>query len=116
MANPMGGTALPDCSPEVREALAAGRAVVALESTIIAHGMPWPQNLATALQVEAEVRAPWRRAGHDRRAGRAAEGRAVAAELEALARGGPSRGQGSAGATWRCWWRGPTAPPPWRRR
>ena len=57
MANPMGGTALPDCSAEVREALAAGRAVVALESTIISHGMPYPQNVATALQVEGEVRA-----------------------------------------------------------
>jgi pseudouridine-5'-phosphate glycosidase len=37
--------------------LAAGQAVVALESTIISHGMPYPQNVATALQVEAEVRA-----------------------------------------------------------
>ena len=38
-------------------ALAAGRAVVALESTIITHGMPYPQNLETAQQVEAVVRA-----------------------------------------------------------
>lgn len=43
--------------PEVAEALTAGRAVVALESTIIAHGMPHPRNVETALQVEAEVRA-----------------------------------------------------------
>ena len=42
---------------EVRAALAAGRPVVALESTIISHGMPYPQNLETALQVEAMVRA-----------------------------------------------------------
>ena len=56
-ASPMDGTALLDCSPGVREALAAGRAVVALESTIISHGMPYPQNVATARQVEAEVRA-----------------------------------------------------------
>ena len=41
---------------EVREALAAGRAVVALESTIIAHGMPYPQNLAMARTVEGIVR------------------------------------------------------------
>ena len=40
-------------APEVREA----RAVVALESTIITHGMPYPQNLETALAVECEVRA-----------------------------------------------------------
>jgi pseudouridine-5'-phosphate glycosidase len=46
-----------DLHPDVAAALAAGQAVVALESTIIAHGMPWPQNLATAQAVEAEVRA-----------------------------------------------------------
>lgn len=44
-------------SPEVRAALDAGRPVVALESTIITHGMPWPQNVDTARAVEAEVRA-----------------------------------------------------------
>lgn len=44
-------------APEVSEALAAGRAVVALESTIISHGMPWPRNLETALAVEAACRA-----------------------------------------------------------
>ncbi|KQB17162.1 pseudouridine-5'-phosphate glycosidase [Rhodobacter capsulatus] len=50
-------TALPLAfSPEVRAALDAGRPVVALESTIITHGMPWPQNLDTARRVEAEVR------------------------------------------------------------
>jgi pseudouridine-5'-phosphate glycosidase len=52
-------TAIPflDVHPEVAAALAAKRPVVALESTIIAHGMPYPNNVATALQVEAEVRA-----------------------------------------------------------
>ena len=44
-------------SPEVRAASAAGAPVVALESTIITHGMPWPQNVETARRVEAEVRA-----------------------------------------------------------
>jgi pseudouridine-5'-phosphate glycosidase len=39
-------------SPEVAAARAAGQPVVALESTIIAHGMPWPQNLETARDVE----------------------------------------------------------------
>ena len=43
-------------SPVVRDALASGVAVVALESTIIAHGMPYPDNVAAALAVEDEVR------------------------------------------------------------
>lgn len=46
-----------DIAPEVAAALADGRPVVALESTIISHGMPWPRNAETALAVEAEVRA-----------------------------------------------------------
>ena len=45
-----------DCSPEVAEALASGKPVVALESTIISHGMPYPQNVETALRVEATIR------------------------------------------------------------
>jgi pseudouridine-5'-phosphate glycosidase len=45
-----------DIAPEVGATLAAGGAVVALESTIVAHGMPWPQNLDTARRVEAAVR------------------------------------------------------------
>ena len=45
-----------DISPEVREALANGRPVVALESTIISHGMPYPQNVETALRVEKTIR------------------------------------------------------------
>ena len=44
-------------SPEVAAARAQGLPVVALESTIIAHGMPWPQNLDTAREVEAVIRA-----------------------------------------------------------
>lgn len=43
-------------SDEVAAALEAGRPVVALESTLIAHGLPWPANLATAREAEAEVR------------------------------------------------------------
>jgi pseudouridine-5'-phosphate glycosidase len=43
-------------SREVAEALDAGRPVVALESTIITHGLPWPRNIETALAVEAAVR------------------------------------------------------------
>jgi pseudouridylate synthase len=42
-------------APTVREALAAGRPVVALESTLIAHGLPYPQNLETARMLEQTV-------------------------------------------------------------
>lgn len=45
-----------EISPEVKEALANGRPVVALESTIISHGMPYPQNVETALKVEQTIR------------------------------------------------------------
>ena len=43
-------------APDVAEALAAGRPVVALESTIITHGLPRPRNLEVARQIEAAVR------------------------------------------------------------
>ncbi|MBC7658138.1 MAG: pseudouridine-5'-phosphate glycosidase [Chitinophagaceae bacterium] len=46
-----------DIHPEVAAALASGRPVVALESTIISHGMPYPQNLAMAREVEDIIRA-----------------------------------------------------------
>ena len=45
-----------DVAPEVAAALAANRPVVALESTIISHGMPYPQNVETALRVEKTIR------------------------------------------------------------
>jgi len=45
-----------EISPEVQAALAEGRPVVALESTIISHGMPYPQNVETAMNVEKIVR------------------------------------------------------------
>ncbi len=45
-----------DIKPEVRTAIQEGRAVVALESTIISHGMPYPKNVETALTVESIVR------------------------------------------------------------
>ena len=45
-----------DIHPEVARALAEGKPVVALESTIISHGMPYPQNVETALNVERIVR------------------------------------------------------------
>ena len=45
-----------DIAPEVKKALDEGRPVVALESTIISHGMPYPQNVETALNVEKIIR------------------------------------------------------------
>ncbi|HZU36600.1 MAG TPA: pseudouridine-5'-phosphate glycosidase, partial [Gemmataceae bacterium] len=45
-----------DVAPEVGAALAAGRPVAALESTLIAHGLPWPVNLETARQAENIIR------------------------------------------------------------
>ena len=45
-----------DIAPEVAAALAEGRPVVALESTIISHGMPYPKNVETALLVEQTIR------------------------------------------------------------
>lgn len=46
-----------DLAPEVSQALEAGEPVVALETTIVTHGMPSPQNLQTAAAVEADIRA-----------------------------------------------------------
>ena len=46
-----------DVKPEVAQAIAQGKPVVALESTIISHGMPYPQNVETALKVEEIIRA-----------------------------------------------------------
>lgn len=45
-----------DVNPAVAQALAEGKPVVALESTIISHGMPYPQNVETALKVEEIIR------------------------------------------------------------
>ena len=45
-----------DISAEVKEALEQGKPVVALESTIISHGMPYPQNVETAMNVEKLIR------------------------------------------------------------
>ena len=45
-----------DIAPEVSQALSEGRPVVALESTIISHGMPYPKNVETALRVEQTIR------------------------------------------------------------
>ena len=45
-----------DIAPEVKAALDAGKPVVALESTIISHGMPYPKNVETALLVEQTIR------------------------------------------------------------
>ena len=63
-----------DIADEVRDALAAGRPVVALESSLIAQGLPAPHNLETARASEAAVResgaVPATTAIEERRAGR----------------------------------------------
>ena len=46
-----------EISPEVKVALERGMPVVALESTIISHGMPYPRNVEAALKVEELIRA-----------------------------------------------------------
>jgi len=59
VTSPVDATALADLivySDEVRGALENGKPVVALESTIITHGMPFPRNVETARQVEADIR------------------------------------------------------------
>ncbi len=78
------------CSPEVEQALADGQAVVALESTVISHGLPWPRNLETASAIEAAVRAEGAiPATVAVLAGKLKAG-LEAAELEQLARLGPA--------------------------
>ena len=78
-----------DLHPKVASALAAGEPVVALESTIVAHGMPWPQNLATARQVEAEVQRHGAVPATVAVIGGRLKVGLSAAELRALAQGGP---------------------------
>ena len=46
-----------ELNPEVQDAIQRGKAIVALESTIVSHGMPYPSNVATAQKVEQKVRA-----------------------------------------------------------
>ena len=83
-----------DISTEVKEALEQGKPVVALESTIISHGMPYPQNVETAMNVEKLIR----------------ENGAVPATIAII------KGRLKAGltaVTCRCWWpRAATAPAP----
>ena len=94
------------------EAVAAGKPVVALESTIISHGMPYPQNVETALKVEQIIRdngavpATIAIIGGRLKAGLTPE------EIEYLGKKGPASPRPAAG-TCRCWWPGArTAPPP----
>jgi pseudouridine-5'-phosphate glycosidase len=49
-------TELLQYSEEVLDALNSGKPVVALESTVIAHGLPYPENVATAMKIEQAVR------------------------------------------------------------
>lgn len=67
---------LSDVDNEVAETLEQGRAVVALESTLLAHGLPWPKNLQTARDSESGRAFSRGRAGDDRRAQRPDQDRA----------------------------------------
>jgi pseudouridine-5'-phosphate glycosidase len=82
--------ALLDIHPEVAEALHHGRPVVALESTIISHGMPWPQNLETALRAEAAVRENGAVPATVAVIGGRLQAGLAHADIEALARQGPA--------------------------
>ena len=66
-----------DISPEVQQALADGKPVVALESTIISHGMPYPKNVETAMLVEKTIRENGRDSCNDRDHRRQTQGRPV---------------------------------------
>jgi len=79
-----------DIAEEVKSALAAGRPVVALESTIISHGMPWPKNLDTALEVEEVVRAAGALPATVAIIGGRLKAGLSRADLECLAKAGPS--------------------------
>ena len=79
-----------DIAPEVQHALAHNLPVVALESTIISHGMPYPQNVATALKVEAEVRAQGAVPATIAIMGGRLKAGLAPAEIEALGQQGPS--------------------------
>lgn len=80
---------VPVLSDHVRAALAARRPVVALESTIIAHGLPWPRNHETALVLEADIRAEGAVPATIAVLGGALRVGLGADELEHLARNGP---------------------------
>jgi len=82
--------ALLDLHPEVADALRHGRPVVALESTIISHGMPWPQNAETAFLVEAAVREHGAVPATVAVIGGRLKAGLAAAQIEHLARQGPA--------------------------
>ena len=92
----MSAADLMDFSPEVAEARAERKPIVALESTIITHGMPYPRNVETARMVEDAVRAFGRDAGDDRRHRRALPGRPRAQGDRKPRRAFGRRGQGVA--------------------
>ena len=79
-----------DLAEEVKSAIAAGKPIVALESTIISHGMPWPKNLDTALEVEEVVRAAGALPATVAIIGGRLKAGLSRADLELLAKAGPS--------------------------
>ena len=85
---------------EVAGALAAGRPVVALETTLVSHGFPGGQGVEVALASEATGPGGRRGAGHRRRGGRRAPGRADRGRAGPVRRGGRVGPQGAAPAIW----------------
>ena len=79
-----------ELSPAVKAALMAGEPVVALESTIISHGMPYPQNVETALRVEAAVREAGATPATIAVIGGKLKAGLTAAEIEYLGKKGPA--------------------------
>ncbi len=101
-----------DLSPEVAEALAAGKPVVALESTIISHGMPYPQNVQTALMVEQTIRETGPSLPQSRSSAAASRPGSPPLKESTLGRKAAPSPKPPAG-TFPSWWHGErTAPPP----
>ena len=101
-----------DVNPEVAQAVAQGKPVVALESTIISHGMPYPQNVETALQVEQIIRENGAVPATIAILGRPAEGGSDHRGDRVPGQAGPGSDQGLLAGTCLCWWpRERTAPP-----
>ena len=101
-----------DISPEVAAALREGRPVVALESTIISHGMPYPKNVETAMLVEKTIRENGAVPATVAVIGGRLKAGLSGAEIEYLSRRAGTWPR-PAGGICPCWWlRAVTAPPP----
>lgn len=101
-----------DIAPEVQQAVAEGRPVVALESTIISHGMPYPQNVETALNVEKIIRENGAVPATIAIIGGRLKAGLTPQEIDYLARAATPSPRPAAGICPFWWQRDATAPPP----